>query len=53
MKETDCGRESVLKGWEGAELMTLVECVSGENGCNRASNGTSHVRVHFEYVEGV
>ena len=25
MKETTCGGESALKGWEGVDLMTVVE----------------------------
>ena len=30
MKETDCTGERALKGWEGVELMTVVEwCVTG------------------------
>ena len=32
MKETDCERESALQGWEGVELMPVVEwSVSGAN----------------------
>ena len=30
MKKTDCGIENALKGWEGEELMSVVEgSVSG------------------------